>query len=420
MRLLITLLLLTICLSVPAFAQKTDREGVEETLRNYMDGGTYGDTSRMAKVFHPSATMKYINKQTGQFTNVPIADYLARGKASAGKKTDRQTRILAVDIVGTAAQAKLELDYPAFQFIDLFNLLKIDSTWLVVSKLFYRVDKAPLVAKDTISTGDVFGLTVAPDRQRAYFVRSYGGRDSLHLYTTDRQNGRWNKPRKAPFSGTHKDIDPAFTPDGTALLFNSDRPRPGKSAAADFDIWAIRKTGNAWSDPYHLGPVVNSDSSDFYATATASNTIYFTSNRKGGLGTTDIWRSVFRNGAYQTPENVGSPINTPGDESNPCISPQEDYLIFSSRRPDSFGDSDLYISFNLNGRWTKPQHFGPDLNTPDAEFAPTLTADHTGGVAKTLYFSRIRRGKPLVENIYVIENVDKFIEPMRRAANGSQ
>ncbi len=68
----------------------------------------------------------------------------------------------------------------------------------------------------------------------------------------------------------------------------------------------------------------------------------------------------------------------------------------------------------------KPQHFGPDLNTPDAEFAPTLTANRNGGAAKTLYFSRIRRGKPLVENIYVIENFDKFIEPMRRAANDSR
>lgn len=420
MRLHIPFLLLLTYLTAPVIAQRTDRELVEETLWNYMDGSTYGDTSRMAKVFHPSASMKYINKQTDQFTDVPIADYLARGKASAGKKADRQTRILALDIVGTAAQAKLELDYPTFQFIDLFNLLKINGTWLVVSKIFYRIDKAPMVAKDTISTGDVFGLTVAPNRQRAYFVRSYGGRDSLHLYTTDRQHGRWATPRKATFSGKYKDIDPSFTPDGNVLLFNSNRPKPGKSTASNFDIWAIRKTGNAWSEPYHLGPVINSDSSDYYATATASNTIYFTSNRTGGLGDTDIWRSTYRNGAYQTPENLGSAINTPGDESNPCISPQEDYLIFSSRRPDSFGDSDLYISFNVAGHWTKPQHFGPDLNTSDAEFAPTLTVSPNGGVAKTLYFSRIRRGKPLVENSYVIENFDKFIEPMRRAAEHSQ
>lgn len=414
MRLRILLLLVSIGLSAPVFAQKTDRELIDETLWNYMDGGTNGDTARLAKAFHPSATMKYINKQTGQFTDVPIARYLAGAKASAGKKADRQTRILAVDIVGTAAQAKLELNYPTFQFIDLFNLLKIDGTWLVVSKTFYRVDKAPMVAKDTISTGDVFGLTVTPDRQRAYFVRSYGGRDSLHLYTTDRQNGRWTQPRKANFSGKYKDIDPAFTPDGNVLLFNSNRPKPNKPTSSDFDIWAIRRMGKSWSEPYNLGLVINSDSSDYYATAAASNTIYFTSNRNGGLGTTDIWRSVFRNGAYQTPENLGSDINTPGDESNPCISPQEDYLIFSSRRPDSFGDSDLYISFNLNGRWTRPQHIGPDLNTPDAEFAPTLTSD-----GKTLYFSRIRRGKPVVENIYVIENFDKFIEPMRRATNRS-
>lgn len=417
MRFCIPLLLLLVWLSAPAIAQKTDRELVEETLWNYMDGGTNGDTARVAKAFHPSASMRFINKQTGQFTDVPIPVYLERGKAGAGKKTDRNTRILSLDIVGTAAQARLELDYPTFQFIDMFNLLKIDGKWLVVSKIFYRVDKPQVVAKDTISTGDVFGLTVSPDRLRAFFVRSYGGRDSLHLFTTDWQNGHWSKPRKAAFSGKYKDIDPFFSPDGNTLLFNSTRPRPGKPAATDFDIWAIRKAGNGWSDPTHLGPVINSDSSDYYATATANNTIYFTSNRTGGQGSSDIWRSVFRNGAYQTPENLGIDINTAGDESNPCVSPQEDYLIFTSRRPDGFGDSDLYISFKVGNRWSKPVNLGPDLNTPDAEFAPTLTA---GAGKQTMYFSRIRRGKPLVENIYVIDNFDKFIEPLRRAATNTQ
>lgn len=414
---LIALLCLGLLLiSSTVIAQKSDRAQIEETLWDYMDGGTNGDTTRLVRAFHPSATMKYINKQTGQFTDVPIADYLGRAKTGAGKKIDRKTKILTLDVVGTAAQAKLELDYATFQFIDYFNLVKINEKWLIVSKIFYRLDKAKLVAKDTISTGEVFGLAVQPGGNQAFFVRSYGGRDSLHLYNATRQQGRWSKPTKAAFSGKYKDIDPAFSPDGKQMLFNSTRPVLGKTATDDFDIWTIRQTPTGWSEPEHLGNVINSDSSDFYATMAGNGTIYFTSDRAGGVGKRDIWRSVQKNGIYQKPENLGTVVNTPSHQSNPCISPQEDYLIFLTDRPDSLGDSDLYISFRVNNRWTSPQHLGPDINTPDAEFAPTLDLDPATGRAKTLYFGRIKRGKPQVENIYQINNFEAFLAPFRQAA----
>ena len=132
------------CLFLPfsvAFAQKSDLELVKETVQNYLDGGTYGDTAKMAKVFHPSAFMKYIDIKTGEFRDVPIARYLENGKANAGKNIDRTTKILNIDITGTAAQAKLELDSPTAKLTDYFNLLKINGEWKVVSKIFAREDK---------------------------------------------------------------------------------------------------------------------------------------------------------------------------------------------------------------------------------------------------------------------------------------
>lgn len=138
------LMLVTFCLLVQfsvAMAQKSDLELVKETVQNYMDGGTYGDTAKMAKVFHPTAFMKFVDVKTGEFRDVPIAKYLEGGKANAGKKSDRNTKIQNIDIAGTAAQAKLELEYPTFKFIDYFNLLKINGEWKVVSKIFFREDK---------------------------------------------------------------------------------------------------------------------------------------------------------------------------------------------------------------------------------------------------------------------------------------
>ena len=133
-------LLMMLGLSTPMLAQTTatDKKLLEETLMNYLDGGTFGDTTRVTAAFHPSATMKFVNNQTGKFTDVPIADYLKGAKANAGKKADRRTRIVSYDMMGTAAQAKVESAYPTFKFIDYFNLLKIDGRWLIVSKIFYR------------------------------------------------------------------------------------------------------------------------------------------------------------------------------------------------------------------------------------------------------------------------------------------
>ncbi|AXE21065.1 hypothetical protein DR864_26675 [Runella rosea] len=399
------LLLITLFFSfLSIYAQKTDRQLAEETLRNYMDGGTYGDTVKMMAVFHPTATMKFVDKKTGTFRDVPIAQYLDSVRRNAGVKSNRQTRIVYLDIIGTAAHAKLELDYPTFQFIDFFNLLKTDGQWKVVSKIFYRLDKAPLLAKDTISTNDVFGFALAPGEQQAYFVKSYGGRDSLHLFETQKKNGQWTIPQKASFSGKYKDIDPAFSPSGNVLIFNSNRPTTTSDKNLDFNIWGIRKQSQGWSEPFSLGTVVNSDSSDFYATLAANGNLYFTSLRLGGLGGTDIWRSVFKNGVYQKPENLGSIINSQKGESNPFISPDEKYLIFLSDTEGGLGDSDLYISFQQNGQWSIPQNLGPDINTPLAEFAPSLSPD-----GKTLFFGRIKRGKPQVENIYYVNDFDKIV-----------
>lgn len=139
-KLMLTFFCLLTQLSV-ALAQKSDLELVKETVQNYLDGGTYGDTTKMAKVFHPTAFMKFVDVKTGEFRDVPIAKYLEGGKANAGKKIDRTTKILNIDITGTAAQAKLELDMPTTKLTDYFNLLKINGEWKVVSKIFAREDK---------------------------------------------------------------------------------------------------------------------------------------------------------------------------------------------------------------------------------------------------------------------------------------
>ena len=115
-----------------------EEDFIRETLNYYAEGGTTGNPQMVAKAFHPSASMKFIKDAV--FTDVPIgvffSDYIKKGTVQ-----QRTTEINSIDICGNAAQAKLTIDYSSHQFIDYFNLLKIDGRWLIVSKIFFRKDK---------------------------------------------------------------------------------------------------------------------------------------------------------------------------------------------------------------------------------------------------------------------------------------
>lgn len=130
------------CVSWVLAQSSPEEVAVNETLMNYLDGGTYGDTVRLMKAFHPSASMKYIDNKTGEFRDVPIADYLNRAKANAGKTNNRKTKIVYTTISGTAAQARLEIDGGTYIFHDYMNLLKINGEWKIVGKVFWREEKS--------------------------------------------------------------------------------------------------------------------------------------------------------------------------------------------------------------------------------------------------------------------------------------
>ena len=215
-----------------------------------------------------------------------------------------------------------------------------------------------------------------------------------------RKNGRWQTPSPAAFSGKSRDFDPFITPDGDTMFFNSFRsPNEGGEPSKDSNLWVVTKTKTGWSAPQYVPAPVNSEFSDFYVTATASGTLYFASTRTGGKGGVDIYRSRFASGKYTEPENL-SEINTDATDSNPYIAPDESYLIFNSSRPGGFGETDLYISYNQNGKWTAPQNLGATINTADAEFCPIVALDK-----KHFYFSRIKYdgAKQVGENIYKIK-----------------
>lgn len=126
-------------LFISAIAQSQDEAGVRECLQNYMSG----QGEKVEKAFHPSATMKYIDAQSKEFKDVPIADYISRVKAnnSSGNRNDRKIEIVSLNVEGSAAQAKIKIETEKNILYDYMNLLKINGEWKIVSKIFSRLDK---------------------------------------------------------------------------------------------------------------------------------------------------------------------------------------------------------------------------------------------------------------------------------------
>jgi hypothetical protein len=119
---------------LPLLAQ--DEEAVKACLENYMSG----EGDRVEKAFHTSATMKYIDAQSGEFKDVPIADYIARVKANISK-SDRKIEIVALNIEGNAANGKIRIETDKAILYDYMNMLKINGEWKIVSKIFSRQNK---------------------------------------------------------------------------------------------------------------------------------------------------------------------------------------------------------------------------------------------------------------------------------------
>ncbi|MDO9376680.1 MAG: hypothetical protein Q7T76_19800 [Ferruginibacter sp.] len=265
-----------------------------------------------------------------------------------------------------------------------------------------------------ISTHGQFGLSISPDGNHAAWVHSNGGRDTIFLMESKKVKGRWSKPVAMSFSAKEgwKDIDPMFTPDGSQLIFQSTRPVPGKPERKGFDIWAVKKSGDQFGEPYHLGNMLNTDSSESFASVAKDGSMYFMKANEQGIGNSDIYTAEFSDGSYQAPVNFGKPVNTTFRESNPFISPDEDYLIYFSDDSTGFGEVDLYVTFKQQGRWTIPQNLGGSINTATAEFCPFV---HKG--EDRLYFARhTRNAKRFIEDIFYYENASALLAKLKQTA----
>ena len=237
------------------------------------------------------------------------------------------------------------------------------------------MDPVPF-ASDTLGAPfDVRDTAWMPSGSQLFYT--VWGRSRGTIVTISRETGSWGASEIAPFSGRYPDLEAFVTPAGDELYFVSKRPLEAEGGEKDWDIWMTRQSGEGWTEPENLGPVVNTDDGEYFPSLTAEGTLYFTARREDSLGGEDIYRSRrLPEGDWAEPENLGPAINSPGPEYNALIAPDESFLIFGSVREGDVGGGDLHIAFrDEDGTWLPARNMGEPINSPAIDYCPALTPD---------------------------------------------
>ncbi|PWJ38519.1 WD40 repeat protein [Sediminitomix flava] len=219
----------------------------------------------------------------------------------------------------------------------------------------------------------------------------YGAKINEDIFIAYKEKYDWTEA--VPFdaiNSEYKEGSPCMSQDGQELYFVRCNSSLG---LGDCDLYVSKKDAEGnWGVPENLGPNVNSVNWDSHPTLSPkADTLYFSSNRGGGFGGSDLYYSTKNHdGEWNKARNMGPVINTKNDEVSPFFHPKYSVLYFSSNgQLLNFGNFDIYKSYLLpDGKHTEPLNVGPLVNGIGNEFYFSIDTD-----SKWLFYSKSSKGK---------------------------
>ncbi|MFC5436031.1 TolB family protein [Rhodanobacter umsongensis] len=221
-------------------------------------------------------------------------------------------------------------------------------------------------------------LTFAPDGATVYFDQQalWNG----FIMESHRVGNGWSTPQIAPFSGQWQDHDPAMAPDGSFLVYTSNRADvAGGPAVRGGHLWRVDRRGDGWSAPVRLPDAVN-DAASIYAPSVAANGDVYYQRRDEPEHEFHLYRTAWRDGRYQKPQRLalGDPA---AHELDPAIAPDQSFMVFDANYAGKDKPDRLYLVFREGDDWSKPVDLGDAVN----RYEPW--GSHLGPDARTLYFT---------------------------------
>jgi hypothetical protein len=269
--------------------------------------------------------------------------------------------------------------YKAFKGIKNFNYYEVESAINTTRNAMELVKKPKNVIVENMGEQinspypDYVPLLSADENVMIFTSRREGSTGSQKdpygdyfedIYVSVKGENGWGSPVSISDkinTPTH-DACAALSPHGEKLIiYRTNEKLTGG------DLYITNYDGFDWSEPEKLSSNINAENSwQPSASLSADNKLlYFSSNRPGGYGGKDIYRSVkLPNGDWSQPYNLGPVINTPYDDDAPFIHPDGKTLYFSSKGHNSIGGYDIFkTEVNKNGTWSFPENMGYPINT---------------------------------------------------------
>jgi hypothetical protein len=306
-------------------------------------------------------------------------------------------------IVGTTKKAQeTEIDLFIGQINTAKELMahpanvKIENMGDVINSEFD--DKAPMITAD--------GRTII-------FTSRRPGKSSLldvegdNKYFEDIYISRWDTVKKmwadaelipGAINTEGHDACVSISPDGKQIfLYKNDAN--GESRGGDIYASRLGSSGK-WGAPKSIGKPINTTYWEGGACVSPDGkTLYLISERPGGLGHGDIYVAQRKTRTeWDTPVNIGSPVNTAEDEGGLFLAPDGKTLFFSSKGHNSMGGYDIFKTVFENGKWSTPVNLGYPINTVSNDMCFSLTVDGKMG-----YFGSNRKGGLGERDVYKVD-----------------
>jgi len=269
------------------------------------------------------------------------------------------------------------LTYPNISDFDAYHAKKmIADCEFAIDAMQHPVPFKPINMGPEINTADDEYLPVeTADESELIFTRKINNNEDF--YKSIKVDGKWQTATYLSSNINTPEYNEgaqSITQDGKYLFFTGCNRPDGLGRC---DIYVAKKEGDDWGKPYDLQPPVNTPGWESQPSISSDGrTLYFVSNRKGGYGGYDIWKSTVTDKGWGEPVNLGPNINTAFDEQSPFIHADDSTLYFCSNGWPGMGGMDLFVShLGKNGEWGKPVNVGYPINTSGDENGLSVTAN---------------------------------------------
>jgi len=335
---------------------------------------------------------KYFSKVIEQCPFYDVYTYYYLGEIYYGLENfDRVVKNLEI-FLKDVDKIKTDQDYNR-----AIDLLQYSKFYLDITS--HPVPFAPKVVEGISTAENEYLPILSPDNQMAFFTRekkllpdrntvvqNIRSREKF-IFSIRESDGKFNEGEEMPdpFNKNENEGGATLTADNNTLYYTVCKFDKEKKYL-NCDIYFSEYINGEWTPIKSVSNRINLDLSweSQPSVSADGKTLYFVSDRSGGFGGYDIYRSIkSEKGEWGTPMNLGPSINSAGNEKSPFIHPDGKTLYFSSDGWMGLGGYDIYYSrLGDNGIWMKARNIGFPINSPEDELGFFVSTDGAYG-----YFS---------------------------------